>query len=117
MMVIIYICIKKFFDRILMYSAKKLFEECGKNVVFHPLNSSFTYRSISLDDNVFIGDNARFWCTLSKIIIRHNVTIAPNVSIIAGNHNYSIIGKFITDYKSEDKLPHDDLPVIIDSDV
>ena len=100
-----------------MYCSKRLFAHCGKDVIFHPSNSSFTYKNITIEDNVFIGDNARFWCTRSQIIIHHHVVFAPNVSIIAGNHSSHIIGKFITDYTDIDKRPEDDLPVEIDSDI
>ena len=108
--------IQKVYDRILMYVSKRLFAHCGRNVIFHPSNSSFTYKNITIEENVFIGDNARFWCTRSQIIIHHHVVFAPNVSIIAGNHSSHIIGKFITDYTDIDKRPEDDLPVEIDSD-
>lgn len=108
--------IQKVYDRILMYVSKRLFAHCGKDVIFHPSNSSFTYKNITIEENVFIGDNARFWCTRSQIIIHHHVVFAPNVSIIAGNHSSHIIGKFITDYTDIDKRPEDDLPVEIDSD-
>lgn len=66
---------------------------------------------------MFIGDNARFWCTLSSITVKDHVVFAPNVSIIAGNHSYHIVGKWITDYKTSDKRKEDDLPVVIESDV
>lgn len=108
--------IQKVYDRILMYISKRLFAHCGKDVIFHPSNSSFTYKNITIEDNVFIGDDARFWCTRSQIIIHHHVVFAPNVSIIAGNHSRHIIGKFITDYTDIDKRPEDDLSVEIDSD-
>lgn len=113
----IYTFTKKAFDRILMYCSKRMFAHCGRNVIFHPSNSSFTYKNITIEDNVFIGDNARFWCTRSQIIIHHHVVFAPNVSIIAGNHSSHIIGKFITDYTDIDKRPEDDLPIEIDSDI
>lgn len=108
--------LKKIIDRLLMYCSKGFFEKCGSNVVFHPLTSSFTYKNITLGNNVYIGDNARFWCTRSSITIHHHVVFAPNVSIIAGNHSSHIVGKFITDYTDVDKRPEDDLPVIIESD-
>ena len=41
----------------------------------------------------------------------------PNVTIRGGNHSSHIVGKLMTDYKNEDKLPTDDEPVIIDEDV
>lgn len=109
--------VKKVWDRLYMYSVKSMFKKAGKHVIFHPTNSSFTYSNISLGNEVFIGDNARFWCVLSSITIQDHVVFAPNVSIIAGNHSYHIVGKWITDYKASDKRKEDDLPVVIESDV
>ena len=108
---------RKICDRLYMIMAKSMFREIGKDVIFHPANSSFTYKNISIGNHVFIGDNARFWCTLSSITIKDHVVFAPNVTIIAGNHSYHIVGKWITDYTNRDKRQKDDLPVIIDSDV
>lgn len=109
--------VKKVWDRLYMYSVKSMFKQVGRHVIFHPTNSSFTYSNISIGNNVFIGHNARFWCTLSSITIGNHVTFAPNVSIIAGNHSYHIVGKWITDYEVNDKKKEDDLPVVIESDV
>ena len=109
--------VTKAWDRLYMYSVKSIFKKVGKHVIFHPTNSSFTYSNISLGNDVFIGDNARFWCTLSSITVMDHVVFAPNVSIIAGNHSYHIVGKWITDYKTSDKRKEDDLPVVIESDV
>lgn len=109
--------IKKVWDRLYMYSVKSMFKQVGRHVIFHPTNSSFTYSNINIGNNVFIGHNARFWCTLSSITIGDHVIFAPNVSIIAGNHSCHIVGKWITDYKTSDKIKEDDLPVVIESDV
>lgn len=38
----------------------------------------------------------------------------PNVTIIGGDHNASMIGRFM--YEVEEKLPENDLPVIIEDD-
>ena len=104
-------------DRILMLLAKSSFKRIGKNCVFHPSNSSIYYRNISLGHDVFIGDNVRLWCTESSITIGNYVTLAPNVTIIAGNHRFNIPGKWITQYSITDKRPEDDLPVEIGNDV
>ena len=109
--------VTKAWDRLYMYSVKSIFKKVGKHVIFHPSNSSFTYSNISLENDVFIGDNARFWCTLSSITVMDHVVFAPNVSIIAGNHSFHIVGKWITDYTTSDKRKEDDLPVVIESDV
>lgn len=43
------------------------------------------------------------------------MVIGPNLTIIAGDHNYKSVGKFICDEKN--KLPENDQDVIIESDV
>ena len=88
----------------------------GKNVhidyktsIFHP------FCNISLGDNVYIGPRALFYCTNSQIVIEGGVSIGPSVSIIAGDHNYRTVGKFIIDETA--KLPENDQDVIIEPDV
>ena len=100
-----------------MFLRRSSFASIGKDVVFHPTDSDFDYRHISIGNHVFIGTNCRMWATESHIYLDHHITIAPNVSIIAGNHSFHIVGKWITDYKIVDKRPEDDRPVYIDSDV
>ena len=107
----------KIWDRFWMYMRRPCFAEIGKDVIFHPLNSDFDYTHISIGDHVYGGQNCRMWATQSHIYMAHHIVIAPNVSIIAGNHSMHLVGKFITDYSLNDKRPEDDLPVYIDSDV
>lgn len=76
---------------------------------------NFTERNIFIGDNVHIGRNALFWCSESKIIIKDKVVMGPNVTIMAGDHNTSEMGKFMIDVKN--KLPGNDADVIIHEDV
>lgn len=95
---------------------KSSFASIGKNVIFHPTNSSFSYKNITIGSNVGIGENAYFNATLSHIYIENNIAIAPNVTIRGGNHRFDIVGKWITDYTAKDKNPSDDEPVYIEDD-
>ncbi|TCD02698.1 acyltransferase [Pedobacter psychroterrae] len=106
----------KILDRIYMLLCRSSFNKLGKNVIFHPMNSKFTYSNITIGDNVSIGENAFFNATVSHIYIGNNIAIAPNVTIRGGNHRFDIIGKWITDYKKSDKRVEDDEPVFIESD-
>ena len=76
--------------------------------IFQPCNH------IYLGDNTYIGPRALFYCTSSQIIIWGGVTIGPSLTIIAGDHNYGTIGKFIIDEKN--KLPENDQDVVIEPD-
>jgi hypothetical protein len=70
-MKIIIIYTKKVIDRI--YMCRSSFSSIGKNVIFHPTNSSFSFKTISIGNNVAIGEKAFFNATLSHIYIDNNI--------------------------------------------
>lgn len=107
---------QKIIDKILMYIYKPCFSSAGVNVIFNARKSHFSYKSISVGNNVGIGEGAIFIATKSHIYIGNNIAFAPNVTIRGGNHRFDIVGKWITDYKDNDKKPTDDEPVYIEDD-
>lgn len=107
----------KAYDRFLMILFRSLFKSCGKKVRFFPTKSDFYYQTISIGNDVFIGTGASFIATRSYIEIGNKVMFGPNVTIRGGNHSTHIIGKYMADYTSKDKLATDDQPVIIEDDV
>lgn len=114
---LLYVYFIKVIDRIIMYITHGLFAECGKNVIFHPINSEFLYNTISIGNDVGIGDSANFFASRSHITIGNKVMFGPNVTIAGGNHSSHIVGKLMADYKDSDKLKSDDKEVFIDDDV
>lgn len=104
-------------DRIMMYAYRSQFAKCGKNVHFYPLQSYFFYKTIDIGSNVYIGPGAMFLASDSKIIIGDKVLFGPKVTIVGGNHATRIPGKYMFDYTLDDKLPCDDQPVVIETDV
>lgn len=82
-------------DRALMLLFKSSFCEIGNNVVFHPLNSVFSYETISIGNDVSIGERACFYAAISHIYIGNHIAIEPDVAIRGGNHRYDIVGKLI----------------------
>jgi acetyltransferase-like isoleucine patch superfamily enzyme len=109
---IILICYK-IFRRILMIFFKKMFKSSGKNIIFNPFDS-FSYNNIELGSDIFIGPGANF-SSIKKIKIGNKVLFGPNVTILGGDHNTSQKGKYMFDTK--DKLPENDLDIIIKDDV
>lgn len=101
-------------NKIVSYCFKSLFAKCGHNVHFSPLNSQFSYLTISIGNDVYIGPNARF-SAIKGLTIGNKVTFGPGVTIMGGNHNFKEIGKYIFD--NHTKRPDDDMPVRIDDDV
>lgn len=98
----------------LMHAQKPLFRQVGRNVVFSPF-SSFSYGTIEIGDNVFIGAGARLSASNSSIKIADNVMFGPNVTIMGGDHRFDVVGAYMFGVK--DKLPENDLPVAIETDV
>lgn len=96
---------------------REQFASCGKNVIFFPSKSDFSYKTIYLGNNVFIGSGASLIAAISYIKIGDNTFFGPNVTIRGGNHSSHIVGKLMADYRQIDKLKTDDEPVIIDDDV
>jgi acetyltransferase-like isoleucine patch superfamily enzyme len=106
----------KVLDRLLMFSYTGLFKTIGKNVIFHPINSTFSYKTISIGNNVGIGEHAYFTAAISHIYIGNNIAFAPNVTIRGGNHSSHLVGKLLIDYSNSDKRKEDDEPVYIEDD-
>ena len=92
---------------------KGSFAHCGRNVHFSPLNSDFSYSKISIGNDVYIGPYAIF-SSIKGITIGNKVTIGPRVTIMAGNHNFKVVGSYIFD--NHEKNEEDDLPVTICDD-
>lgn len=111
---ILYLFIFKLYRRLIMHLLRPLFKSHGKNFVFDPFGS-YTFRTISVGDDVAISSGATFSATDSTITIGNKVMFGPNVTIMGGNHNTSVVGRFMFDV--HDKRPDDDLPVVIEDDV
>ena len=88
---------------------------CGSNVRFSAQTSDFTYRNITIGNDVYIGPHALFLCTESQIFIGNKVLFGPHVTIIGGDHRITDVGRFI--YDVLDKHPEDDQDVHIEDDV
>lgn len=100
--------------KLLMFAYRPLFKKHGKNFVFDPY-SIFSYDTIEVGDDVYIGPGACFLASESYIKLGNKIMFGPNVTIMGGDHNTSQIGKYM--YDVHDKLPENDLPVIIEDDV
>jgi len=99
--------------RSLRVAIRPLFAQCGNYVRFDPFDH-FSYGTISIGNNVFIGAGACFFADRG-ITIGDNVMFGPNVTIRGGNHNTSVLGKVMADVR--EKRAEDDLPVVISDDV
>ncbi len=99
--------------RILRLAIRPLFASCGRNVSFNPFDE-FYYRTIHIGNDVFIGSGACF-TAVKGLTIGNKVMFGPFVTIRGGNHNASILNKFM--YDVHEKRPEDDAPVVVEDDV
>lgn len=100
--------------RLRMYLLLPLFKSHGRNVKFDP-DGQYTFSTISLGSNVYMGRGALLMAAKSNIRVGSKVMFGPHVTIIAGNHNTGVIGKAMVDVT--EKRNQDDLDVVIEDDV
>ena len=100
--------------RLLMLLMRPAFSKHGRNLIFDP-NDHFNYENIEVGDDVSIGTGAMLLATESRIVMGNKVMLGPKVTIVGGNHNTSVVGKFM--YDVHEKRPEDDQDVIIEDDV
>lgn len=106
--------LSRIYSRLLSSLLTIQFSVKGRDVFVH-YSGSFSYRNIMLGNSVYVGPNAYFSASVSYIKIGNKVVIGPNVTIMGGDHNTSVIGKYIFDVSN--KRVEDDQPVIIEDDV
>jgi len=97
-----------------MLVLRPAFRRHGKRFVFDP-DGHYSFANIEAGDDVAIGSGAVLMASESRILIGSRVMFGPNVTIVGGDHNTSVVGRFMTEV--EEKRPEDDLDVIIEDDV
>jgi acetyltransferase-like isoleucine patch superfamily enzyme len=98
----------------MMHIQKRNFLNCGHRVVFDPITSYFSYKTISIGDNTYIGPNASFSTTHSRIKIGNNVMFGPSVHIFGGNHIIDRVGITMNSIVKTDETK--DLDVILEDE-
>ena len=101
-------------NRLKMLLLKPAFHHYGRNFIFDP-DGYYSFKNIEVGNDVSIGKGAVFLASESKIRIGNKVLFGPNVTIVGGNHNTSVVGRYM--YDVHDKRPEDDQDVIIEDDV
>ena len=106
--------IKRVYKRIRMLLLRPLFGGYGINLIFDP-DGYYSYENIYVGDNVSLGNKPVLMAALSEIHIGNNVMFGPEVVIIGGGHNSTVVGKCMKDV--HEKTTNDDLGVIIEDDI
>ncbi len=106
--------LRRGYRRGLMCLLRPCFHSYGRNFVFDAFGT-YSFKTISVGDDVYIGPGALITSPESSITIGCKVMFGPNVSLLGGDHNTSVIGQFM--YDIHDKRPEDDQPIEIEDDV
>jgi len=105
-------------DKMWCWAWKRQMRYCGKNVHIRPTYSVIKgVKNLSIGDNTIVSKGATIYCTDAPLTIGKNVGLGPNPTIVTGDHRIDVIGKYLMDVKAEEKLPENDLPVVIEDDV
>lgn len=107
---------EKIKDLTISFFYKRRMKSCGINVRLHPSTSVyFGLEKLTLGNNVSIPRFAHIFCTEAPLTIGNNVIFGPAPTIVTGDHRIDVVGKCICDV--HDKLPENDIPVLIEDDV
>ena len=105
-------------DKIWSPFYKACMKHCGRGVYIRPTCSDIKgLWNLSVGEGSSIPKGSTFYCTGAPLTIGRKVIFGPKPTIITGDHRIDIIGKFIIDVTDADKLPENDLPVMIEDDV
>lgn len=100
--------------RLRMFIYKPLFAKFGAKFIFDP-DGLYSYRNIYVGDDVNFGFRPILIADLSEIKIGSHVMFGPEVMLIGGGHNTTMLGKFMT--AVHQKTGNEDLGVTIEDDV
>ena len=97
---------------------KRSMRHCGKGVYLRPMSSDIKgIENMSVGDGTSIPKGSTIYCTRATLTIGKKVVFGPKPTIITGDHRIDVIGKHIIDVGDEEKLPEQDLPVVIEDGV
>lgn len=105
---------RRVWRRLNMLILRSAFGRHGHHFIFDP-DALYSYQNIEVGDDVSIGTGAVFLAAESKIIIGNKVMFGPNVTVVGGRHNTSVVGRFM--YDVHEKQLDDDQDIIIEDDV
>jgi acetyltransferase-like isoleucine patch superfamily enzyme len=92
------------------------FASCGKNV---DLSTDFIVsgeKNISIGDNVSFGPGCLVYSTMAKLCIGNDVVFGPRVTIITGDHDFSVVGQKIDQVTDASKNKKCDKDVVFEGD-
>jgi acetyltransferase-like isoleucine patch superfamily enzyme len=97
-----------------MWALMPLFARHGKRFIFDP-DGSYFFANIEVGDDVSLGIRPVLMAALSRIVIGNHVMFGPEVVVIGGGHNSTVVGRPMK--AVHEKTGNEDLGVVIEDDV
>jgi acetyltransferase-like isoleucine patch superfamily enzyme len=88
---------------------------CGPETLIHPSVVVVAPENVRIGEHVLVGPGGWISAVNTSISIGGHVMMAPYVALVAGNHNTSVVGRFMDEV--DEKRPEDDQPIVIEDDV
>ncbi|MBE6903296.1 MAG: acyltransferase [Ruminococcaceae bacterium] len=88
----------------------------GSNVKLGRNISLYGEKNLHIGNDVSIGEQALFMCTLAKIYIGDHVMFGPKVTVITGGHRTDIVGRYMSSVTDSEKRPEDDRDIVFEGD-
>lgn len=105
--------IRKAMEKSIRSYEMSLFEKVGQDVFFGK-NCTFTHKTISIGNNVYMGNNCVVQSAHGKINIGNHVMFGPGVNIHGGNHKMDQVGVYMDQVSKEYGSDPD---IVIEDDV
>ena len=96
---------------------RRTFGGYGSSVRILKGNSFSGAENIYVGNRVSFGEGMRILSTKAKLIVGDDVMFGPGVTVITGDHRIDVLGKYMNQLKDSDKLPQNDMDVVIEKDV
>ena len=95
---------------------KVSFGTCGKDVVVGRRFRAYGISNIVAGNDIGLGEENLLMCTRAKIHIGDHVMTGPRVTMITGGHRYDIKGRPMKSIGNDEKLPENDLDIVLEGD-
>jgi len=105
------------YDKLLVWFYRPMMRHLGQGVYLRPSTCDIKgWENLSIGDGTSIPKHSVFYCTEAPLTIGKKVIFGPRPTIITGDHRIDLTDKAIIDVTVDEKLPENDLPVIIEDE-
>ena len=96
---------------------KKSCKSFGDSSTIEPGFYCMGIENLEIGSKVYIGPNATFLCTRAALRLGDGTIAGPGLTIVTGDHRIDLVDVPFSELSDEDKLPENDVPVIIEGNV